>query len=86
MKDKLFLHILLFLLPLSLLVPREYSLSQVRDELALYTARATDLHLLILLWAGWSIGKMGQRQTHTLTDRAKYRPSHPVDGLGENPV
>ena len=63
----LFLHILLLLLPLSWLVPREYSLSQVWDELALSSARAVDLLLLILLWTGWSIGKMGQRQTYWLT-------------------
>ena len=73
MKDKLFLHILLLLLHCSYLVPREYSLSQVRDELALSSARAVDLLLLILLWTGWSIGKMGQIHTDLHTHRAKYR-------------
>ena len=67
MKDKLFLHILLLLIYCSYLVPREYSLSQVQDELALSSARAIDLLLLILLWTGWSIGKMGQRQTDRQT-------------------
>ena len=51
-RDKPFLYILLLLLPLSWLVPREYSLSQVWDELALSSARATDLLLHILLWTG----------------------------------
>ena len=59
------------------MIPREYYLSQVRDVLALSSARAVDLFLLILLQTGWSIGKMGQRlthsHTHTLTHRAKYR-------------
>ena len=54
-RDKPFLHILLLLL--SWLVPREYSLWQFWDELALSFARAVDLFLLILLWIGWSIGK-----------------------------
>ena len=31
-----------------------------------------DLLLLILLWNGWNIGKMGQRHTHRLTHRVKY--------------
>ena len=72
MRDKPFLLILL-LLPQSLLVPREYSLSQVQDELALSSARAVDLFLLILLWIGWSIGKsVRHSQTHTvwITDPA----------------
>jgi len=72
-KDKLFLYILLLLLHCSYLVPREYSHSQVRDDLALSSARATDLLLLILLWTGWSIGEMGQILTHRHTHRAKYR-------------
>ena len=74
----LFLHILLLLLHCSYLVPREYSLSQVRDELALSSARAVDLFLLILLQIGWSIGKMGQGQTHSHTDRHTGRSTDPA--------
>ena len=72
----LFLHILLLLLHYSYLVPREYSHSQVWDELVLSSARAVDL-LLILLWTGWSIGKsIRHTLTHRQTDRAKYwRPA-----------
>ena len=69
---------------ISHLVPREYSLSQVRDELALSSARAVDLLLLILLWAGWSIGKMGQTQTHSHTDTQTGQSTEDQPSMGQS--